>query len=76
MVVSRALLIIIILAIAACAGSGVWLIAQSGRFGEEASGSATPGSPSGDEARKRAQEFFGGKKEYDLTGGQEMKPRW
>jgi Ti type entry exclusion protein TrbK len=75
MVVPKPLSILIILGVAVVAGGGVWLFVQPGRDRQGATG-VTSSSPLNDDARKRAETFFGGKKDYDLTGGQEMKPRW
>lgn len=76
MVVSKPLLIVMLLGVAACAGGSVWLFGQSGRLGHVASGSTESDPLGGDEARKRAKTFFRGRQDYDLTGGQEMRPRW
>jgi Ti type entry exclusion protein TrbK len=76
MVISKPLSILIIFGVAVAAGGGVWLCVQPGQSRQGATGGAASSSPLNDDARKRAETFFGGKKDYDLTGGQEMKPRW
>ncbi len=73
MVVSKPLLIVMLLGAAACAGGSVWLFIQPDRLEFVASGGVACGNV---DIRKRAETFFGGRRDYDLTGGQEMKPRW
>ncbi len=76
MVVSKPLSILIILGVAVVVGAGVWLFVQPSHSGQVAAGNSLSSSPPNGDARKRGEKFFGGKKDYDLTGGQEMKPRW
>ncbi|MBM3095883.1 entry exclusion protein TrbK [Ensifer sp. T173] len=76
MVVSKLLLVVVLFATAASAGGAVWLLAQSNDPLQSAAGTVASRSPPNDEARKHAEKFFGGRQDYDLTDGQEMKPRW
>ncbi|MEI5682222.1 entry exclusion protein TrbK [Mesorhizobium sp. CCNWLW179-1] len=52
------------------AGAITWAV----MLPERSAPTITPSSDA--ERQKRAKEFFGGKREYDLEGGQEMRPRW
>ncbi|MBM7046280.1 entry exclusion protein TrbK [Rhizobium lusitanum] len=76
MVVSKLFLVVVLFSSAAGAGGAVWLLAQSNDPSQSAAGTDASESPLNDEARRRAEKFFGGQHNYDLTGGQEMKPRW
>ncbi|MBB3237130.1 entry exclusion protein TrbK [Phyllobacterium endophyticum] len=76
MVISKRFFIVVLFAVAAGAGGAVWLFSQSDDPSRPSPGSAASGSLHSDDGRKRAAKFFSGQKNYDLTGGQEMKPRW
>jgi Ti type entry exclusion protein TrbK len=76
MVISKSRLILLFLVVAVAASGGVRLLGRSGLSRLKSAGGGASTSSLNDDARKRAETFFGGKKDYDLTSGQEMKPRW
>lgn len=75
MVTTRLNVMIIVVGILAVAGITAWFFLPKQDFmpaaaiGPLNSDAATP-------RQQQAKEFFGGNKEYDLKGGQEMRPRW
>jgi Ti type entry exclusion protein TrbK len=75
MVMSRLQIIIIALFIAAAAGGLIWLVVPPVQADRPVD-AAPAGSQGLGERQQRAKEFFGEKREYDLKGGQEMRPRW
>jgi Ti type entry exclusion protein TrbK len=75
MVMSRLQIIIIALCIAATAGGLIWLVIPAVQADRPVD-AAPDGSQGIGDRQQRAKEFFGEKHEYDLKGGQEMRPRW
>ncbi len=75
MVISRPRLSIIALCILALAGVAAWITLPD-VLATTAPASLSTGGQANDEHRQQAKEFFGHRKEFDLTGGQEMRPRW
>ena len=75
MVMSRLQITIVALVIAVAGGGLVWLIMP--RTPADRPVDAAPAGSQGiGDRRQQAKEFFGEKREYDLKGGQEMRPRW
>lgn len=74
MVMSRLQIVIAVLFIAA-GGGLVWLVVQATEPDRPVD-TAPAGSQGIGERRQQTKEFFGEKREYDLKGGQEMRPRW
>ncbi|WP_157783841.1 entry exclusion protein TrbK [Bradyrhizobium liaoningense] len=62
----------IVIGVCAAAAVGLWL---SLRTPTPAATDPTPAGRSSDD-RKRAKDFFGTPQKYDMTNGQEMRPRW
>jgi Ti type entry exclusion protein TrbK len=75
MVMSRVQIVFAVLIIAAVGGGLVWLVAPAAEPGRPVD-TAPAGSQGIGDRRQQAKEFFGEKREYDLKGGQEMRPRW
>ncbi len=61
---------------AAGAGVTIWITAQP--MSAPASANAAPAivPPSDAQRRERAKTFLGGNPNFDVRGGQEMRPRW
>lgn len=75
MVMSRVQIVFAVLIIAAVCGGLVWLVMPAADPDRPVD--TTPaGSQGTGDRRQQAKEFFGEKREYDLKGGQEMRPRW
>lgn len=75
MVTTRFNITIIVIGVLAVAGISAWFFLPEQDLMPAAE--VGPVNPDGVDARQQqAKEFFGGKKEYDLKGGQEMRPRW
>lgn len=68
-------IMILVLCIAAIGGTATWLLLPTTEV-TASPGIAPANSDAGGARQQQAKEFFGGKKEYDLKGGQEMRPRW
>ena len=60
-------LVVIVIIACAVTAAGVWVVA--GRR------NTSPASVS-DSNNEAAKQFFGTPKKYDMTNGQEMRPRW
>lgn len=75
MVMSRLQIVIAVLFIAAAGGGLVWLVMPAAEPARPVD-TAPAGSQGIGERRQQTKEFFGEKREYDLKGGQEMRPRW
>ncbi|WP_454858989.1 DUF2749 domain-containing protein [Rhizobium binxianense] len=72
---SRLYMAILVLSIIAAGALFVQLLmptAENNRTVEAPS----PGSQMYSGHQQQVREFFGGKKAYDLNGGQEIRPRW
>jgi Ti type entry exclusion protein TrbK len=75
MVMSRLRITVVALFIA-CAGGVLMCLVRPGTLAGGPVDVAPAGSQAFGDTRQQAKEFFGEKREYDLKGGQEMKPRW
>lgn len=64
-----------IMIVCACAAAaiGLWLSLRT--LTTPAATDRAPAPHSSDD-RKRAKDFFGAPQKYDMTNGQEMRPRW
>lgn len=69
MVMFRSLIIVALSLILGLAGIGLWFLLPSPDPG--------PASPKAEATpQKRAQDFFGSGKRYEMENGQELRPRW
>lgn len=75
MVMTRLQIILAARFIAAAGGGLVWLVIPAEQADRPLHASPAGSQGIGDR-RQQAKEFFGEKREYDLKGGQEMRPRW
>ncbi|WP_454858628.1 entry exclusion protein TrbK [Rhizobium binxianense] len=75
MVMYRVQIEIAVLIIAAAGGGLVWLVMPAAEPDRPVD-TVPAGSQGIGDRRQQAKEFFGEKREYDLKGGQEMRPRW
>lgn len=75
MVMSRLQIIMIALFISAVAGGVIWLV-MLGTQADRPVDAAPAGSQGIGDRQQQAKKFFGEKREYDLKGGQEIRPRW
>lgn len=75
MVMTRFNITIIVIGVLAVTGISAWFFLPKQNLMPAAE--VRPVNSDAVNARQQqAKEFFGGKKDYDLKGGQEMQPRW
>lgn len=65
--------LIIVIGVCAAAAVGLWL---SQRTPTTPVATDPVPAPHSSDDRKRAKDFFGAPQKYDMTNGQEMRPRW
>ena len=75
MVMSRLQIIVGVLAIAVAGGGLIWLVIPAGQADRRVD-TAPAGAQGIGDRRQEGKKYFGEKREFDLKGGQEMRPRW